>query len=117
VTRVVILLAAIAVGYTLFSAVSDALLSRELNRDEAALQQEIADLKRQQTELEAVREYLQTTDYIEGVARRVLGLVRPGETLVVVAPGASATPTPAPGESADGPTTDARPWWERLYEP
>jgi cell division protein FtsB len=115
VTRVALLLASVAVGYTLFSAVSDALLSRELNRDEGALKGEITTLDRQQQELEAIRDYLTTSDYIEGVARRVLGLVRPGETLVVVSPGTAATPTPAaeegPGEAA------SRPWWERLYKP
>jgi hypothetical protein len=32
----------------------------------------------------AVRDYLKSDEHIEDIARRILGLVRPGETLVVV---------------------------------
>jgi cell division protein DivIC len=112
-TRAVILLAALVVGYLIFAAVGDTLLSQRLNRDEQQLQQEIAEFRRQQAKLEAIRDYLQTDEYIEGVARRVLGLVRPGETLVIVSSSAAPTPTPEeqPGEE------DNRPWWENLYGP
>lgn len=111
--RIVILLAALVVGYFLFSAVGDTLLSHRLSRDEQRLQQEIAELQRQQAELAAIRDYLRTDEYIEGVARRLLGLVRPGETLVIVSSSA-ATPTPSP-EEPDG--EESRPWWEQLYGP
>ena len=62
--------------------------------------------------LEAVRDYLRTDEYIEGEARRLLGLVQPGESLVVVS--SSVTPAPDSGESED---SDYRPWWEKLYGP
>lgn len=110
-TRVVIALALVAVGYFIFSAIGDALLSRQLERDEQRLQLEIAGLRQDQRELEAIRSYLETDEYIEGVARNTLGLVRPGETLVVVS--TNATPTPQP----DGAAVDRRPWWETLYGP
>ena len=110
-TRVVIALAVVAVGYFVFSVIGDALLSRQLERDEQQLQLEIAELRRDQRELEAIRSYLETDEYIEGVARHILGLVRPGETLIVVS--TSATPTPLP----DGAPADDRPWWEILYGP
>ena len=112
-TRAVILLAALAVGYFIFTAVGDTLLSQRLNQDEQRLQQEIAELQQQRAQLKAIRSYLQTDEYIEGVARRVLGLVRPGETLVIVA--SSAAPTPTPEEEPD--QDDARRWWEKLYGP
>ncbi|OGO50391.1 MAG: hypothetical protein A2148_01910 [Chloroflexi bacterium RBG_16_68_14] len=113
VTRVVILLAVLLVGYFIFTAVGDALLSHRLNQDEEQLQQKIAELQRQLTKLEAIRDYLRTDEYIEGVARRVLGLVRPGETLVIVS--SSVTPTPAAEQPAEA--EDNLPWWEELYGP
>ncbi len=112
-TRAAILLAALAVGYFIFAAIGDTLLSQRLNRDEQRLQQEIAELQRQQAKLEAIRGYLQTDEYIEGVARRVLGLVQPGETLVIVS--SSEAPAPTPEEQGD--EDDSRPWWEKLYGP
>jgi cell division protein FtsB len=116
---VVILLAALAVGYVLFAAVGDALLSRQLDQDEQRLQREIVELRRQQRELESIRDYLRTDEYIEGVARRVLGLVRPGETLYIVS--SSATPAPEPDQPSDEeeePDPEPRrPWWEVLYGP
>jgi cell division protein FtsB len=112
-TRAAILVAAVVVGYFIFTAVGDALLSQRLNRDEEQFQQEIVDLQRQQAELEAIREYLQTDEYIEGVARRVLGLVRPGETLVIVS--SNPAPTAAPETQPD--EEEYRTWWEKLYGP
>ena len=106
------LLAAIVVGYLLFAAVGDTLLSQRLGHDEARLERQIADLQRQRERLETIRDYLKTDEYIEGVARRVLGLVRPGETLVVVS--SSATATPASQADAQE-QHDQRPWWEQLY--
>ena len=111
-TRIAMLLAAIVVGYLLFAAVGDTLLSQRLGHDEAQLERQIADLQRQRERLETIRDYLKTDEYIEGVARRVLGLVRPGETLVVVS--SSATPTPASQADAEE-QRDQRPWWEQLY--
>ena len=110
--RVVLLLAALVVGYLLFSVASDVLLSHRLDRDEQRLQQEIVELRRHQRELEAIREYLRTDEYVEGVARRVLGLVGPGEMLVVVS---SSAPTATPESSAS--ERGDRPWWEALYGP
>lgn len=111
--RAVILLAALVVAYFIFAAVGDTLLSQRLSRDEQQLQQEIADLRHQQTKLEAIRDYLGTDEYIERVSRRILGLVRPGETLVIVS--SSAAPTPTPEEQPD--QKDNRSWWENLYGP
>lgn len=111
--RAAILLAALVVGYFIFTAVGEALLSQSLNRDEQRLQREIAELRYEQAQLEAIRDYLQTDEYIEGVARRVLGLVRPGETLVIVS--SSVPPTPAPDEQSD--KDEYRTWWENLYGP
>ena len=112
-TRALILLAVVVVGYFVFSAVGGTLLSQRLDRDERQLRREIEELHAQEAELLAIREYLQTEEYIEGVARRVLGLVRPGETLIIVS--SSVTPVPtAEGAESEG---DQRTWWEELYSP
>lgn len=110
--RIAIVLATLVVGYFLFAAIGDTLLSQRLSQDEQGLRQEIADLQRQQSRLEAIREYLRTDEYIEGIARRVLGLVRPGETLVTVT--SNATPTPTEGTSEE---TQPGRWWEQLFGP
>ena len=109
-TRVLMLGAAVVVAYLLFTAAGEALLSRRLDQEEQRFEREIIELQQQQAELEAIREYLQTDEYIEGVARRVLGLVRPGETLVVVSSTAPITPTPGPLPDETTPR-----WWEYLY--
>lgn len=108
--RMVLVAASLVVGYLSFTAVGEVLLSQELNRDEQNIQREISELERQQVELEAIREYLQTDEYIEGVARRTLGLVRPGETLVIISSAVPVTPTPEESEERG-----ARRWWELLY--
>jgi cell division protein FtsB len=112
--RLIIILAAVAVGYFAFSAISDALLSQRLSQDEQQLHDQIDQLSQRQQELTAIRDYLKTDAYVEGVARQVLGLVRPGQTLFVVNSDAPPTPVPTPGAA-----TNATPqtWWERLYTP
>ena len=112
-SRLVILFAALVVGYFIFAATENIFLSQRLDRDEQRLQQEIAELQRQQVELEAIRGYLQTDEYIEGIARRVLGLVRPGETLVIVSSSVAPTPTPEGQPAGDA----RRPWWEIVFDP
>ncbi len=107
--RVVMLVATVVVAYLLFAAVQDVLLSQRLNREEDRLHLEIADLERQEIELEAIQEYLRTDEYVEGVARDVLGLVRRGETLIVVSSTVLPTPTP------QGQDESLRPWWEPLF--
>ncbi len=112
-TRAVLLVALLVVGYFIFSAAGDTLLSHRLNQDGQRLQSEVADLHRQQGQLQAIRDYLKTDEYVEGVGRRILGLVRPGERLVIVSSSVQPTPIPTPGASKE----DTRPWWEKLYGP
>jgi cell division protein FtsB len=109
-TRVAILLATVVASYLLFSAAGDLLLNHRLNEDEAQIQREIDQLEADRDRLVEVREYLKTDAYIEGVARNVLGLVRPGESLIVVSSSAPVTPTPEQEAKDSG-----RPWWEQLY--
>ena len=119
--RVIILLAVALAAYFVFVAGGEYLRSRQLEGDEQRLQREVLELQRQHEKLLAVRDYLLSDEYIEGVARRLLGLVRPGETLVLVtSTDAAAVPAadqpeedPQPEPTPDG----RRPWWERLFGP
>ena len=108
--RVVFVAATLVVGYLVFTAAGELFLSQQLEREEQRLQRDVARLQRQQVELEAIREYLKTDEYVEGVARHTLGLVRPGETLVIISSAVPVTPTPE-ASTEDG----TRRWWELLY--
>jgi cell division protein DivIC len=109
-TRVALLLAAVVAGYLLFAAAGDIFLTQRLNDDEDQLRTEITQLQERRERLVEIRDYLKTDAYVEGVARNVLGLVRPGESLVVVS--STKPPTPTPEQAKDEAN---RPWWERLY--
>jgi cell division protein FtsB len=113
IVKVIIILAAIAVGYFVFTAAGEALMSHNLTEEEQRLRDQIQTLTDQQEDLQALRDYLQTNEYIEAMARRALGLVRQGETLFVVGSDA-ATPGPTAVTEEDA---TARPWWERLLNP
>jgi len=121
-TAVLILVAVVGI-YLLVSAGSRALQTYRMAGQEQRVRGEIAELQRHHRELVALREYLRSDEYIEGVARRVLGLVRPGEKLVIVS-----GPEPPPeggassGEAADGGAEESlgrpgQPWWEALFGP
>ena len=111
--QAVLVLALAVIGYFAFAVVGDTLLTQRVNQEEQELRQEVAGLQQDQAQLEAIREFLWTDEYVEGVARRTLGLVRKGESLVIVAP--SVTATPALEEDAG--ETKQRRWWEELYIP
>jgi cell division protein FtsB len=112
ITPVVICAAALALTYLGFTTTRYFAHTYRLHQDEARLRAEIRTLERDHDQLVAVRDYLKSDEYIEDVARRVLGLVRPGETLVVVSglaptPAAQAAPVPA--------ATPGAPWWKDLF--
>jgi hypothetical protein len=65
------------------------------------------DLERRYDRLTALKEYLNSDEYIEAIAREQLGLVRKGET-GFVAISTVPSPTPAPGE--EPPSL----WWDVL---
>lgn len=104
----IILVATIVVAvYLTVSAGSNLLHSYELASDESRLRDEIAVLDMQRSQLEQIRDYLRTDEYVEFMARRVLGLVKPGETLVIVD-----APQPSRASESDPSTLT---WWQRLF--
>ena len=113
-TPLIIGIAALAITYLGFTTARYVVHEYNLRDDQATLHQQIDQLDRDHAKLVAVRDYLKSDEYIEDVARRVLGLVRPGETLVVVsssAPTAQATPVAA----ALTAHTPAAEWWKDLF--
>ena len=99
---------AIIVGYFLVTGATTALRSSHLNDREDRLRAEITGLQQRYERLEALREYLGSDEYIEAVAREQLGLVRKGDTGIVVIPAAPSA------ESDAGGTEESELWWETL---
>jgi cell division protein FtsB len=107
--------AVIAITYLVFTTGSYIVHYYQLQNEERELRREIAELGTEHEQLTAVRDYLESDEYVEDVARRTLGLVRPGETLVIVS-GTDPLPTATSvGEAVPAPTDDE--WWKALFVP
>ena len=91
-----------------------------IRREETRLEQEIAAERAKHEALLARREYVQTDEYIERVAREELKWVRPGETLVVPVP-LNRQPPPTP-QTPPAPTEPLpreshwQEWWTLFFD-
>lgn len=99
---------ALIVGYFLVTGGTTALRASRLSDREDRLEAELAGLQERYQRLEALRQYLGSDEYIEAVAREQLGLVKEGETSIVVISTAP-SPTPAPDQ-----TNEDELWWQAL---
>ena len=97
----------VVAGYFLFSAASNYLHSYRLTNDEARLRSEVLGMRSELDQLQQIRDYLRTDEYVEFMARRVFGLVKPGEILVTV-------DAPSPPGAPDVETGNPK-WWQRLF--
>jgi cell division protein FtsB len=100
--------AIIVAGFLTLSIARNAIRNYQLHDEERALRAELRQLDADHDQLASVRDYLKSDEYIEDVARRVLGLVRPGETLVIVS-GTEARSEPTPAR------TPGAAWWRELF--
>jgi cell division protein FtsB len=107
--------AALALTYLGFTTARYVVHEYNLREDQASLRRDIDQLDRDHAQLVAVRDYLKSDEYIEDVARRVLGLVRPGETLVVVSSSAPPMAAPPPLPATVTARTPAAEWWKDLF--
>ncbi|MDP9236347.1 MAG: septum formation initiator family protein [Chloroflexota bacterium] len=107
---VVAFAAALAIGSLTYTTTRYFIHNYQLHQDEAQIRRDIAGLDSDHQRLLAVRDYLSSDEYIEDIARRTLGLVRPGETLVVVS-GNGASPTTEPLAQH----TPGAGWWKGLF--
>jgi cell division protein FtsB len=115
VTQVVLCIAFAAIGYLAFTTARYVVHNYQLRGQETQLRAQLTQMDQDHAQLLALRDYLQSDEYVEDVARRQLGLVRPGETLVVVSQ-ADTVPT---GSASPPPTgaTPGAPWWKDLFPP
>jgi cell division protein FtsB len=94
----------LAVYFTV-SGVLNRMDTRSLDREQAAAEQELAELAARKDTLERLRDYLASSEFVMEEARRRLGMVMPGETQIIVV-GPEAPPEDATGKS----------WWEALFD-
>jgi cell division protein DivIC len=104
---IVFALTALIATYFLVGGALNAIRSQQLQGDESRLQDDIRQLERRYERLTALKDYLNSDEYIEAVAREQLGLVRRGET-GFVAIATQPSPAPAPGDEGEGL------WWDIL---
>jgi cell division protein FtsB len=101
----------VAVGLLAFNTGRNALRNYQLRQDAQALREDVRTLEREQEQLAALREYLGSNEYVEEIARRVLGLVKPGETLVIVSGTEDQSSVPQAAERPPGTA-----WWKALFD-
>jgi cell division protein DivIC len=104
---VVLGVTALVVAYFVVGGAFNAIRSHQLRQQEAQLRTEISDLNDRYEELSALRDYLDSDEYVEAVAREQLGLVRRGE-IGIVAIASQPSPTPHPD------ATESELWWDIL---
>ncbi len=112
-TPLLLAVALLAIGYFVATTGRNVYYNYQLGQEESRIKSDIAGLDSDHEQLVAVRDYLKSDEYIEYTARTVLGLVRPGETLVVVSSSQSAAPSASP-EAPRAPTGE---WWKDLFAP
>jgi cell division protein FtsB len=106
-TKIVLLVTSLVVTYFLVTAGLGVVRSYQLHQREERLRDDINELQVRYERLEALREYLNSDEYIEAAAREQLGLVREGETGFITV-GSQPPATPAPDE------TRPELWWDVL---
>jgi cell division protein FtsB len=105
--RLVLLIAGVLIAYFVVITLSNATHNASLAEEQRVLERETSALAGSLTELHAVEKYVRSEEFVEGVARNQLNLVRPGEVLVKVLPSEQGE-----SEPPEGPPS---PWWERLF--
>lgn len=102
----VLTLAILLLGLFAYAFLQTAAQSYRLRDSERVLFEEVQVLRQQRAELEGLAEYLESDEYVEAFARQQFGLVKPGETMVIVDAPAVSGASRRPGER----------WWEALFD-
>jgi len=105
--RVVLLITAVIALYFLVTAGLNAVRAHQLRQEQDRLQEDVQDLRARYQRLQALKQYLNSDEYIESTARNELVLVHKGET-GFIAISTVPSPTPAPGQ--EQPAL----WWDAL---
>lgn len=107
--RIIFGITALIVVYFLFIFAGSRFRAEQVNSQRSQLQEEITSMQSRYDQLQTLEEYLQSDEYVEKVAREQLGLVKPGETGIVILP-TQPSPTPAPGSEP------AANWWDTITQ-
>ncbi len=85
-----------------------------LQQIEAQLEQEVEQEQARHEELLERKEYVQTDEFVENLARKELNWVRPGDVAIIVV---QRTPDTPPATAAPPATATPTPqnWWEGLW--
>ncbi len=103
----ILAVATLLFGLFAYSLLQTTQSSIRLGEQEVTLRAQVAHLERDKADLEGLRAYLATDEYIEAVARAEFGLVRRGETAVYI----QAPPLP------EVEARTAHRWWQELFTP
>jgi len=106
-TKLIVLITAVVIIYFLVTAALGGVRSYQLHQREGRLRGEVQELQARYDRLQALKDYLNSDEYVEAAAREQLGLVHEGETGFVAI---SSQPAPTP------PPDDPHPelWWDIL---
>ncbi|MCA9847742.1 MAG: septum formation initiator family protein [Dehalococcoidia bacterium] len=104
--QMVLTLAILLLGLFAYAFLQTAAQAYRLRETERTMFDEVHGLREQRAELEGLAAYLESDEYVEAFARQQFGLVKPGETLVVVDAPTTSGPVRRPGER----------WWEALFD-
>ena len=124
-TNMLTVVFAVAAAFFGLAFAGKALEGYRVHRHNVTLQTEISALEEQQVQLRERLEYVQTSEYVEQVAREQYRWTKDGETLVIPifrqrpVPQVSPTSLPQPTASAreHPPTSYWKEWWSLLTAP
>lgn len=88
----------------------------QTNQEIKKLKIEIETLQVENQNLQNLIAYYQTQSFKEKEARRKLGLVKPGENVVIISKEPPPSKTPAPSTTEEPQKPNYRLWWEFFFE-
>ncbi len=106
-TRLILGAAVLVAAYFLVGFGFNTIRAHQLSQQEGQIKSEISALQDRYQRLSALKDYLNSDEYVETVAREQLGLVKVGETGFV---GVPTQPSPTPGPGQEQPSL----WWDIL---
>jgi cell division protein FtsL len=112
--RLALVVLLVVLGFFVFSLAGLTLQSYRLAERTDAVREEIAGLQEENKRLQADVERLQTPSALEELARKELGLIKEGETSVVIDYGPGERPSDVPTPTPT-PRPNRQSWWETLF--
>jgi cell division protein DivIC len=106
--KIIFGITALIVVYFLVIFAGSRFRAEQADNQRSQLQAEIDSMQERYERLQALEQYLQSDEYVEKIAREQLGLVKPGETGVVILP-LQPSPAPSPGAPSGN-------WWDQITQ-